>query len=289
MSSGDLKYTFASPAAERTRLRRLAQACEEPTRAALRSAGVSPGMRCLDMGCGPGEVMRLLGAEVEPGGKVTGMDLHASLPGDSLSALRTSSTVGFDFRRIDIELVPAVPGGPYDVVFSRLLLPHVKDPAGTVRKLYDSVAPGGVLLLQEFDNTSWQVHPPFDGSDLPRRTLAATFSALGKDPQLAYGLPLLLRAAGATGPVDLRGNSWISSQGPEGAAELLGALEAFRSTALATKTVSEPELHRFEQDLRQHYRTNPWSYQLSPTLVSAWTRKPLHYIPPSTDISAPLT
>jgi SAM-dependent methyltransferase len=179
----------------------------------------------------------------------------------------------FDFQEIDIELAPAVPGGPYDVVFSRMLLPHVEDPAQVVRKLFDAVAPGGVLILQEFDVRSWEVQPQFDGSDLPRRILVDTWLASGKDPRLACELPLMLRAAGATGAVNLRGNSWLSSQGADGAKELLGAMGVFLPSALAAMIVDQRELRRFERDLREHYRTNPWSYQLSPTLMSSWTRK----------------
>ena len=44
------------------------------TRALLERAGICAAMRCIDIGCGGGEVTMAIAAMVAPGGTVTGMD-----------------------------------------------------------------------------------------------------------------------------------------------------------------------------------------------------------------------
>ncbi|MGH7515239.1 MAG: class I SAM-dependent methyltransferase [Gemmatimonadales bacterium] len=44
------------------------------TEALLASVGIRPGTRCLDLGCGAGQVSRLMGTQVGPAGSVVGLD-----------------------------------------------------------------------------------------------------------------------------------------------------------------------------------------------------------------------
>ena len=48
---------------------------EEATRQTLTRAGISTGQRCLDVGCGTGSVMRIMGEMVGPVGLVLGLDV----------------------------------------------------------------------------------------------------------------------------------------------------------------------------------------------------------------------
>jgi ubiquinone/menaquinone biosynthesis C-methylase UbiE len=59
---------------EYQRLIRQAGVWGPATARVLGQAGVGPGMHCLDVGSGPGEVMRLLAELVGPSGQVTGLD-----------------------------------------------------------------------------------------------------------------------------------------------------------------------------------------------------------------------
>ena len=45
------------------------------TAALFKRAGLSPGMRCIDLGCGGGEVTLEIARLVDPGGSVTGVDM----------------------------------------------------------------------------------------------------------------------------------------------------------------------------------------------------------------------
>jgi ubiquinone/menaquinone biosynthesis C-methylase UbiE len=62
----------------RERLRLLARVLRPTTLALLDRAGVRAGMRCLDAGCGGGDVTLDLAALVGPGGMVVGIDIDAA-------------------------------------------------------------------------------------------------------------------------------------------------------------------------------------------------------------------
>src|ERR1700736_5989356 len=72
-SSGDV-YVLGHSAEEYERLRHQAQMLEPATKRIFQSIGLHAGSSCLDVGCGPGEVIRLMGEIVGPSGRVTGMD-----------------------------------------------------------------------------------------------------------------------------------------------------------------------------------------------------------------------
>ncbi len=59
------------------RLRLLARDRWPDTAALFERAGLSPGMRCIDLGCGGGEVTFEIARLVAPGGSVTGVDMDA--------------------------------------------------------------------------------------------------------------------------------------------------------------------------------------------------------------------
>jgi ubiquinone/menaquinone biosynthesis C-methylase UbiE len=67
-------YVLGNEAEELERLDRQAQMIERPTRLLLQAAGLTKGMRVLDLGTGVGHVARLAGEIVGPTGSVTGLD-----------------------------------------------------------------------------------------------------------------------------------------------------------------------------------------------------------------------
>jgi len=143
-------YVLARTEAEYQRLRLQAKAWEPATRALLADAGIAEGMRCLDAGCGPGEAMRLIGRMVGPTGHVTGLDIDAALGAHMLAELHREEGPNFAFVSADLMRGDPVPGAPFDLVYARLLLLHMTDPVGAVRRLASLLRPGGRLVLVEF-------------------------------------------------------------------------------------------------------------------------------------------
>ena len=174
--------------AEYQRLTAQARMWEEASARLLDRAGVARGARCVDVGCGTGETMRLLADRAGPSGSVVGVDLDPDA-GDGEHPVLVA----------DVEHEATIAGAPFDVVFARLLLLHVADPAAVLRRLWTWVAPGGALVVQDFDLASSKM-PPLESTQEFHRVVLNTFAAAGTDLRLGRSLPVVHRRAGIGEP-----------------------------------------------------------------------------------------
>ena len=62
----------------------------------LDQIGLKPGMSCLDMGSGPGAVMRLMADRVGPHGRVAGIEIDGALGAQALGDLRAQGGAAFE-------------------------------------------------------------------------------------------------------------------------------------------------------------------------------------------------
>src|SRR5262245_65512051 len=90
-------YVHARDDKEYQRLRDQAEMWRSATEALLDGIGLGPGMRALDIGCGPGSVMRLMGDRVGPSGQVTGIDVDGRLGVLALDELGSQGGSNFHF------------------------------------------------------------------------------------------------------------------------------------------------------------------------------------------------
>ncbi|MEV0227105.1 methyltransferase domain-containing protein [Streptomyces sp. NPDC050704] len=267
-------YALGATEQEYERLRRQAQVWAEATEMILRRAGVPKGARCLDIGSGPGEVMRQFRRLAGPSATVTGMDIDGVLGRESLRRLRDEEGGSFEFRELDIEAADRIPGGPYGVVFTRLVLLHLRDPVAAVRKMYEAVAPGGLLVVQDYDLRTWETLPSFEDGDLPRDVLMATLRAGGKEPLIGPKLPEIFRAAGVPEPAECRQSGGMSFRKDGGMEIGLGVLRSTLPAALRLGVVTQERAQRFFATMEERMRSDELLYQVAPTMVGAWVRKP---------------
>jgi SAM-dependent methyltransferase len=102
------------------------------------TASLAPGYRVLEIGCGTGNVLRVL-EQTCRGGMVVGMDLFAE--GLQYSQQRTSCPL----VQGDMHTPPF--GIPFDLIGLFDLLEHLPDDMQLLRGLHAMLAPEGVLLL----------------------------------------------------------------------------------------------------------------------------------------------
>ena len=157
-------------------------------------------MRCLDVGCGPGEVMRLMAGRVGASGCVTGLDTDARLGREALEVLRAPVGGQFEFVHADAEAAEEPAGGPFDLVYARLLLLHVRDPVAMARKLYAWARPGGVLLVQDYDCRPMSIVPRLATWDEFERVFYGVPEKAGRGLRIGQKLPLHFAAAGVGEP-----------------------------------------------------------------------------------------
>jgi trans-aconitate 2-methyltransferase len=138
-------YLFGDTDLAAQRLRFVAEAYDEATRAFVHDCGHhQPGL-VVDLGCGPGYSTRLL-AEVLRGTHTVGLDNSARF----IALAQQESMAQMAFHCHDVEQVP-FPVPPADVLFCRLLLTHIAQPQDTLTRWATQIQSHGRLLIQEVE------------------------------------------------------------------------------------------------------------------------------------------
>jgi SAM-dependent methyltransferase len=169
-------YAFDNDDADAAdRHRHLAGVLDGFTCARLSRLGDLTGWRCLELGAGGGSVAAWLADRVGPAGHVTATDVNIRhLPTDA----------GYAVLEHDLATEPP-PAGPWDLIHARLVLVHVKNQREVMRQLVDTLAPGGVLAIEEWDGTLG--HPMLAGPDPEAGALFDSYTRAVRDILAAGG------------------------------------------------------------------------------------------------------
>jgi SAM-dependent methyltransferase len=266
------EYILPRTADEYERLRVQARMWEPGTAALLDRVGLGAGARCLDVGCGPGEVMRLMAERVGPAGQVTGVDADAALGVHAIAGLHAAGHRQCTFEALDVEAADAVPGGPYDLVFARLVLLYIDDQPAVLRRLWDCVAPGGHLVVQDHDLLGGAVIPELDVVDEFLRVARGTFAASGTDMRLGLRLPSLFEEAGIGVPDGIDADVHVAllrDVAPLYEAVYRAVLPAALELGIATPDGADAWFDAFARELeRPGAHSSLW-----PPMIGTWRRK----------------
>jgi SAM-dependent methyltransferase len=191
-----MSYPFADRAAEDERLVAQAVLFDPLTRRLLQQAGLTFGMRVLDLGSGAGSVSRLAAELVGPSGSVVGIEQD---PAAVELARRRVDAPNVEFRVGDAATLEGVEGG-FDAVIGRLILPYLPDHTAALREMAARLRPGGLICLHEAD-----LAYPWASPDPPlwvqlRTWFIDTLHKAGIEPSLGPLLYSEFRAAGLPGP-----------------------------------------------------------------------------------------
>jgi len=180
-TDGRGEYVLATGAAAADRLRVLHALYGPGARRVLLRAGLRPGMRVADLGCGVGMVTGLLAEIVGPTGHVVGVDASSEQIAQARKLLpRDCSNVSFvTASATDTRL----PYGAFDLVYCRFLLLHLTEPHRALREMHGLLAPDGILVCEDGDLTSAGSQPPS-----PLDAFAGLFGRLGPIRGVDYTL-----------------------------------------------------------------------------------------------------
>lgn len=229
------------------------------TRALLESLGIGPGQRCLEVGAGGGSIAVWMAERVGPDGSVVATDIDTAhlepLAGGVLEVHR------HDLRD------DGLPNGPFDIVHERSVLSWLGD-SDALERLVAVVAPGGWLLLEDFDAA---IFGPGDEAPAVARAYEALLEVLEDVGGEAHFGRTLLRRLEQLGLEETasEGRSYVLRGGSLGT-----AFDRFSMLAQSEGLLRSGALTARELDETLRYLDDPANHVLTPVMYAAWGRKP---------------
>ena len=208
----DATYTLGRTAHETSRLIEQSRIYGESTRFLCQRAGISKGMRVLEIGSGAGDVAFMLAELVGASGQVVGVDINCNI---LETARQRAATAG-------IENVEFIPGDArtlafddkFDAIVGRFVLMYMANPDEAFSKLITYLKPEGIVAFQEPEYT---LYPSISHPDTPLmnqliRWILKVFEHSGAHLDMGIGLYRTFIEAGLPPPQ-------IHLHSPIGAAE----------------------------------------------------------------------
>jgi SAM-dependent methyltransferase len=138
--------------------------------ALFEQAALRPGERVLDVGCGSGATTGQAFAAVQPGGRVTGIDISDAMIGAARARVAEN---GIDWVVADAGSYPFEPA-TYDTVISRFGVMFFSDPAAAFANFGRACRPGGRLAM-----AVWCMREQAPIFNIPYQVVTATLDRLG--------------------------------------------------------------------------------------------------------------
>jgi len=253
----------------RQRLKLLSRIMHASTTSLLDRAGITTGMKCFDIGCGSGDVSIELAARVGPNGHVIGVDIDATKVELACAEAAQLNLENVEFRVLDI--CKDDPGMPFDLVYARFLLTHLRDPAGVVGAVKRMLKPGGLVIFEDIDFSGHFVYPKSAAFNRYHDLYCTVVRRRGGNPNIGPQLPLLLRQKGFADikvmivqPMELTGEVKLITP---------LTLENIADAVIKEELATREEIAALVQELYD-YAANPETLAGLPRVVQAWARAP---------------
>jgi SAM-dependent methyltransferase len=158
---------------------------EQERRYAVDQLRLAPGLRVLDVACGPGNFTHVFAREVAPDGLAVGLDAS---PPMLAQAVADNVVPGVAYLRADARTMP-FEDGSFDAVCCYAALYLVPEPFTVLAEMLRVLAPGGRIALMTSFRGSWE----------PQRAVRGVAGLLSGMRMFERDeLPGVLRAAGLT-------------------------------------------------------------------------------------------
>jgi precorrin-6B methylase 2 len=235
----------------------------------MRGAGIVPGARIVDMGCGPGAMLVELARIAGEDGEAVGVEPD---PGARAAAARAIADAGLTNARV-VEGTGAASGleeGAWEAVMIRHVLFHVGAQAQEVVAHAGAlVRPGGYVYLVDTDLRAARLEPDEAGAFEIFRRYDAFQRARGNDPGIGPRLHVLLAGAGLV--VTAVEASFAIIPAEVLAASGGGAATAAQHAMMAAGALTEDEAQHFAR-ARELAFSNPLARAFLPQFVAVGRR-----------------
>ncbi|MGZ5009804.1 MAG: class I SAM-dependent methyltransferase [Methylobacter sp.] len=262
------RYIIRGGIEGKKRLEVLARVMWPTTSRLLAEAGVAPGMTCLDLGCGGGDVTLQLAALTGPQGRVTGVDMDETKLDLAQQAAKRDGLENVQFRRLNVQ--DWSEESQYDCIYSRFLLTHLADPLQVLRQMLQAVRPGGLVLIEDIDFSGHFCQPPCAGFDTYVRLYRMAARRQGADADIGpklYGM--MLDAGWREVKVNVIQPMFTSGEGKQIA---VLTLTNIADSLLDEKLTSESELQAAIDDLTR-FTNDSRTLVSMPRVFQLWGRR----------------
>ena len=262
-------YVIRGGAEGKARLSVISQALAASTAALLDAAGVREGMRCLDLGCGGGDVTLALARLVGPSGGVVGIDMDAVKIELAEQDARDQAVEHVEFRSGDAAALDA--RDEYDAVYARLLLTHLAEPEATLQRMIAAVKPDGVVIVEDLDHSALFAYPACPAVDRYVALYNEVARRRGGDPEIGPKLSGMLRRAGLD-DVQLRLTQPVFMAGPAKRINQI-TLENVQDAILAAGVTTTDEIDAIMTEL-EAFTEDPDTIVAFPRFFQVFGRRP---------------
>ncbi len=160
--NSDATYTLGRTSHETTRLIEQSRIYGPSTERLCKRAGISEGMRVLEIGSGAGDVALMLAKRIGPTGQVVGVDVNADILDTARqraadAGLQNTEFIAGDARNLDFS-------DKFDAVVGRFVLMYMANPPEAFANLMTHLKPGSIAAFQEPEYT---LYPAVQHPDTP--------------------------------------------------------------------------------------------------------------------------
>jgi ubiquinone/menaquinone biosynthesis C-methylase UbiE len=269
-------YLLSRAPAETRRLQVQAQVLNPCTRRLFEQAGITSGMRVLDVGSGAGDVALLLAEKVGPGGAVVGVEIDPTMLETARARVEATGLTNVSFLLGDIASVPLET--KFDAIVGRLIFMHLRSPAAVLHRLASHLRPGGIVAILEFDMAHLATTPVHPANPLIEQVftwIVEAFRRAGLPVRMGLDLYTVFLDAGLPAP-SMSGEAMIVA-GPEWVGYDLAA-ETIRTVLplilkFGLATAEEVQIETLAERMRDE-AVNQRLVLRGPDMISAWTYGP---------------
>jgi ubiquinone/menaquinone biosynthesis C-methylase UbiE len=235
----------------------------------LLRAGLRPGLRVADVGCGVGIMACWLAGQVGPAGSVVGVDASAEQLEKARATAQAHGLANVTFVEGSAYDLGHLAGG-FDVVYARLILMHLARPVDALAQMRALLKPGGVLVCEETEVESSFCHPPSEAHARLQALSIGFAKRFDYDFNVGRRLYSLVREAGFAN-AEVSQHQPVYVRGEEKRFEALSFDEVAGRIAEAGFT-STAEVAEIAESLRKIGEDESVVYSLS-RMTQVWARR----------------
>jgi ubiquinone/menaquinone biosynthesis C-methylase UbiE len=274
--AGDPTYVLGRSDGEARRLEAQDAFFKQPTQRLFEDAGITTGMKVLDLGSGPGGVALLAAELVGATGHVVGVERNAVLVATARARAQAAGLPQVSFITADIRDVELAPD--FDAVVGRFVLLYQADPVATLRTVLRALRAEGRAVFYEANvGAAVASFPLCPLHQWLGRCVNETFARGGVELAMGTQLYRVFIEAGLAAPrlcTDALiggGSAWVERFAAYAASTLRSLMPQILQYGVATE--GEIAIETFEQRYREEVLSRGSVVQYV-SCVGAWARKP---------------